>query len=1137
MIVKPGSSDSTVLPSASIKWIAIGVLLINLFVIAIVALALRQSRLQYEQRTAVSTQNLSDVLEQYIAGDIDKIDLALFAVGEEVVRRRSSGGIDTKAMNAYAFRILSRLPFVNAIRMADEHGEIVFGAGKETMTKRPDISVSDRDYFKRLRNNPNAALVISKPVLARISGRWVIIFARRLNKPDGSFDGAIWAAIELEQFNQTFARLNVGRNGVVSLRDSEMTLIARHPELKGDFSSSGQRKVSQELMDQVEAGISSGTYYTPTGADNTARTVSFRKIGAYPLYIIVGLATSEYLVQWKKEVLKMSGLTALFALITVLSSRLLYLDSANRRRAEESLRESEERFKMLFEYSPDGILLADVETRRFHSSNRTMCEMLGCTKEEIRGLGISDIHPEQDLAYITSEFGRQLSGAHPLAVDIPVKRKDGSVFYADVNSFSMTFSGKQYLVGSFRDITERKKADKKIARLNRLYTVLSEINKAIVRTRDLDDLYEQACKIAVEDGLFRMAWIGIVDADTSLVKPVAKYGYDNNYLDVIRISVDPNEAEGSGPTGSSLREKKYIINNDTENNLSMSHWRDEALKRGYLSSAVFPLLKGGKLFGGINLYAGEPFYFTEAEIELLVSLSNDISFAIESIRNEENFRQLIDRNPVAMAESDKQGNFIFFNNKFIQTFGYTMEDIPTVDAWWQSACPDKEYRQKVMSNWRLSAEQATVSGKESSAQEWKITCKNGSLRDIEFRMSAMEDFNIIIFHDITERKALEQQLLQAQKMQAVGQLAGGIAHDFNNILTAIIGYGGLVQQSVENDPLSRGYIRQVLDAAERAEDLTRRLLAFSRKQVIEPVLADLNEIVRNIEKMLRRLITEDIELSTVLSAAELPVLVDAGQIERVLMNLAVNAYDAMPEGGHLVIQTDAVNIDAIYAEAHIFESAGMYAVLTVSDTGLGMDERTKENIFEPFFTTKEVDKGTGLGLSMVYGIIKQHNGSINVYSEVGKGTTFKIYLPLAQTTREAISKTVEILPQGKGETIIIAEDEPQVREIIMTLLRESGYKIIEARNGEEAIKKFRENRGTVSLMLLDVIMPVKNGREAYEEIKSIDPGIKTIFMSGYTDEIISKKGILEEGFDFISKPLNPDKLMRKIRDVMDRQNT
>jgi hypothetical protein len=304
--------------------------------------------------------------------------------------------------------------------------------------------------------------------------------------------------------------------------------------------------------------------------------------------------------------------------------------------------------------------------------------------------------------------------------------------------------------------------------------------------------------------------------------------------------------------------------------------------------------------------------------------------------------------------------------------------------------------------------------------------------------------------------------------------------------------------------------------------------------VIAPILADLNEIVRNVEKMLRRILTEDIELRTDLSVGELPVMVDVGQMEQVLMNLATNARDAMPDGGNLLIQTDTVHVDSDYSKAHFSQDAEPYAVLKVADTGVGMTNETTEGIFVPFFTTKEVGKGTGLGLSMSYGVIKQHSGNIRVYSEVGKGTTFKIYLHIAQTQIEKIPTSIQLLPKGKGETILIAEDETQVRESLWLILQDNGYKIIAAESGQDAVRKFKENIGAVALMILDVIMPIKNGREVYEEIKGIRPSVKAIFMSGYTDDIISKKGILEEGFDLMSKPVNPDTLMRKIRDVLER---
>jgi signal transduction histidine kinase len=525
-----------------------------------------------------------------------------------------------------------------------------------------------------------------------------------------------------------------------------------------------------------------------------------------------------------------------------------------------------------------------------------------------------------------------------------------------------------------------------------------------------------------------MAWIGLVNRDTGDINVASQFGYEDGYLSLVRITIDSNAPGGRGPTGTAIRENRYIINNNTEESTYMAPWRDEAIRRGYLSSAAFPIREHKQVIGALTVYISEPDYFEKDEIELAQEIVDGISFAVDGFD---------------LKQQRKQGE--------------------------------------------------------------------------------------------EEKKRLEEQLHQSQKMESIGLLAGGVAHDFNNILSAIVGYGYMAQQQLKDDAATGGYIQEILDSANRASELTRGLLAFSRKQVIAPVLVDLNEIVRKIEKMLGRIIREDIKLSTVLSTGELPVLVDTGQMEQVLINLATNARDAMPDGGDLVIKTEAVHVDSHYSEAHFFQSADEYAVLTISDTGVGMDQGTKENIFEPFFTTKEVGKGTGLGLSIAYGIIKQHNGNIRVYSEAGQGTTFKIYLPMAEEGRETIFEPkIETPPEGKGETIIVAEDEPQVRKSLRLILQRNGYKIIEAENGEDAVRKFQENRSAVSLILLDVIMPVKNGREAYEKIKSIAPSVKTIFMSGYTDDIITKKGLLEEGFDLISKPINPDALVRKIRDVLDR---
>jgi len=399
---------------------------------------------------------------------------------------------------------------------------------------------------------------------------------------------------------------------------------------------------------------------------------------------------------------------------------------------------------------------------------------------------------------------------------------------------------------------------------------------------------------------------------------------------------------------------------------------------------------------------------------------------------------------------------------------------------------------------------------------------------------------VVMYEDITERRQiekekhrLEEQLFHALKMEAVGQLAGGIAHDFNNMLTAIIGYGNLLSAEVNNDLRLRSYVRQILSAGERAAHLTNDLLTFSRKQIINPSPVNLNDVVKEVDKLLSRVIGEDVELSKILTNEDLVIMADSTQIGHVLMNLATNARDAMPDGGSLIISTKHVKLDHDFIKTHGYGKAGSYALLSFEDTGQGMDEKIKERIFEPFFTTKGVGKGTGLGLAMVYGIVKQHEGYVNVYSEPGTGTTFKIYFPLAKSIVEEVEPPARIPSSTGWETVMIAEDDVQVRTFIKEVLLKAGYSVIEAVDGEDALTVFRENKDAIHLLLLDVIMPKKSGKDFYDEIKKIRPDMKAIFVSGYSAHIIYKQGILEEGLDFMSKPIQPEELLQKVRGLLD----
>jgi signal transduction histidine kinase/ActR/RegA family two-component response regulator len=384
-----------------------------------------------------------------------------------------------------------------------------------------------------------------------------------------------------------------------------------------------------------------------------------------------------------------------------------------------------------------------------------------------------------------------------------------------------------------------------------------------------------------------------------------------------------------------------------------------------------------------------------------------------------------------------------------------------------------------------------------------------------------------------EKGELEEQLRHSQKMEAIGTLAGGVAHDFNNMLTVINGYAALMKMELTGEEKLGSYANQILMAGEKAATLTSRLLAYSRKQIMNPRPLNLNEAVRNIEKMLSRLINEDIELLFRLSMDEPVVLADAGQIDQILINLATNARDAMPEGGTVTISTAKVTLDDEFVKRYAQEKGGNYALMTVSDTGIGMSEQTKEKIFDPFFTTKEVGRGTGLGLSMVYGIVKQHNGIIEADSEIGKGTTFRIYLPVVEPVMEVREASTPVWIRGNAESILVAEDDRSVMKFLKGLLENNGYSVIEADNGDEAVQKFRANKENIRLALLDVIMPRKNGRQVYEELQKIRPGTRALFLSGYTHDVIDWKDTLQEGIALISKPVQPDELLRKLREALE----
>jgi len=505
-------------------------------------------------------------------------------------------------------------------------------------------------------------------------------------------------------------------------------------------------------------------------------------------------------------------------------------------------------------------------------------------------------------------------------------------------------------------------------------------------------------------------------------------------------------------------------------------------------------------------------------------------------KERETFFPILHKAPYGIALIDNDGNFNYINPAFTNITGYTLEDIFTRKDWFHRASPFPEYRQEIINSLKRDVIQKSVE------RIFSIVCKKGEIKEIEFKPTLLDDDRIVvILSDITERKraekekaALQEELRQSQKMEAVGRLAGGIAHDFNNLLTVISGNCELsFLQLKGGDPLKEN-IQEIKRAADRATSLTRQLLAFSRRQILEPKVLDLNTIIKDLDKMLRRVIGENIKLVTLLSDGLGTVRTDPGWMEQVIINLALNARDAMPSGGKLIIETTNVELGESYAQSHVAMKPGRHVKLCVRDTGTGMSPEVRERLFEPFFTTKAKGKGTGLGLSTVYGIVMQSGGNICVHSEPGLGTTFEIYLPRVDESLEEMREKVtrEEPPHG-SETILVVEDEEDVRSLLVQVLEMQGYTVLETSCGEDALEVSKNRKEPIHMILTDVVMTGMSGRQLADQLLPLQPKTKVLYMSGYTDNEIFHHGVLEEGTNYIQKPFTIDGLARQVREVLD----
>jgi len=796
---------------------------------------------------------------------------------------------------------------------------------------------------------------------------------------------------------------------------------------------------------------------------------------------------------------------------------------ANGHAAEVSLAVEKAYFEQIIETAPEAICVVDEEVRILRI-NGEFTRLFGFTADEAVGKRLDQLIVPPDRYAETAWITATVKTQDKLSLETRRQRKDGSLVEVLLATSSVTLNGQSLgAYASYRDITEQKRAEELNAAL---YSIAARSQSA----EDLQQFFAALHNIVGQLMNARNFYIALYDPQSQLLS----FPY---FVDEQDLTPAPKPL-GRGLTEYVLRSGEPLLATPPVFEELVRRDEVELIGAPSLDWLGVPLKSGTACMGALVVQSyNENARFGERDREILQFVSQHLAAAIEHKRYEEALRRsearsrsLILSAAFGICRCTLGGRFLDLNPALITMLGHgSVEELLQLNARSEVFVNPQELD-------RLADDYRRTGSLNGVEVQWKR--KDG--RIIVVRLSGCaaigsdepEEVLELIAEDITDRRQLEEQLRQAQKMDAVGRLAGGVAHDFNNLLMVINGYTEVLLEQLEKSSDMHNKVQSIQQAADRAATLTRQLLAFSRKQLLELKVVDVNTVIGDMERLLRPLIGENIELVTRLATDAGHTRADAGQLEQVIMNLVVNAKDAMPEGGKLTLQSSDVNVRQNPSE-HRFIQPGRYAVISVADTGHGMDKDTQSRIFEPFFTTKEKGKGTGLGLSTVYGIVKQSNGYVFAQSDPGKGTTFHVYLPRVEDSAEELSPAKSQQTEAGGcETVLLVEDEESVRELVRLTLASRGYKVIEAENGECGLRIAEAFKEHIDILITDVVMPGMGGRELARKLLSLRPGISVLYLSGYTEDAVVTQGALGPNTAFLQKPFTLQNLAKKVREVL-----